>query len=113
MFAALATFIWIWRQYLSDQRQQRAAQTREALQAIVEDCSQFLRPLSEQYPYPILHTATAITKEFCSRMRKEPRGKDVLALLDNKKTPALHLCRGVDQFNPDLSHARHRRGTGA
>lgn len=73
-FATIAGFIYTWRQYLSNQRQQQAAQTREVLQAIVRNCSQFLRPLSEQFPYPILHTATAITKEFCSRMKDDPRG---------------------------------------
>jgi|GEM_PF-2069543 len=89
--ATVAGFIYAWVQYLRDQRQQRAAQTREALQAIVEDCSQFLRPLSEQYPYPILHTATAITKEFCSRMGKKPQGEDVQALLHNKEL-LLSIC---------------------
>src|SRR5260370_37408164 len=82
--AAIAAAL-TWLQYRRDQHRQRAAQTREALQAIIGDCSQFLRPLSEQYPYPILHTATAITKEFCSRMRRDPRGEDVQALLCDKE----------------------------
>jgi hypothetical protein len=91
MVAAIFTFLWTWKQYLRDQRQQRAAQTREVLQAIIGDCSRFLRPLSEQYPYPILHTATAITKEFCSRMGENPRGKDVQMLLRNKEL-LLSIC---------------------
>ena len=88
---AAITFIYTWNQYRKDQTEQRAAQTREALQAIIGDCSRFLRPLSEQYPYPILHTATAITREFCSRMAGNPRGKDVQELLSNKEL-LLSIC---------------------
>lgn len=82
---ALAAFVYTWRQYRNDQRQQRAAQTREVLQAIIADCSRFLRPLTEEYPYPILHTATDISKEFCSRMGEHPQRGDVLTLLRNEK----------------------------
>jgi hypothetical protein len=39
------------------------------LRAIIEYCNRFLRPLSQNYPYPIFHTPAAITKEFCTRMR--------------------------------------------
>src|SRR5947207_2791112 len=78
-----------------DQLQQRAAQTREVLQMIIGDCGQFLHPLSEASPYPILHTATAISKEFWSRLNKnisrEPKGKDVQALLDDKDL-LLSIC---------------------
>ena len=88
---AVVAFIHTLHQYRSDQLQQRAAQTREVLQAIIGDCSRFLRPLNEQYPYPILHTATTITKEFCSRMGVKPRGKDVQMLLRNKEL-LLSIC---------------------
>src|SRR5258708_30316799 len=88
---AVVAFIHTLHQYRSDQLQQQAAQTREVLQAIIGDCSRFLRPLNEQYPYPILHTATTITKEFCSRMGVNPRGKDVQALLHNKEL-LLSIC---------------------
>ena len=88
---AVVAFIHTLHQYRSDQLQQRAAQTREVLQAIIGDCSRFLRPLNEQYPYPILHTATTITKEFCSRMGVNPRGKDVQMLLRNKEL-LLSIC---------------------
>ncbi len=91
MVAAIITFIWTWNQYRKDQIQQRAVQTREVLQAIIGDCSRFLRPLNEKYPYPILHTATAITREFCSRMGMNPRGKDVELLLRNKEL-LLSIC---------------------
>ena len=82
---ALAAFIYTGHQYRNDQRQQRAAQTREVLQAIIADCSRFLRPLTGEYPYPILHTATDISKEFCSRMGEHPQREDVLKLLRNEK----------------------------
>jgi hypothetical protein len=82
---ALFTFFYTWHRYRHDQRQQRAAQTREVLQAIIADCNRFLRPLTEEYPYPILHTATDISKEFCSRMGEHPEGKDVRELLRNEK----------------------------
>src|SRR5258708_22257630 len=88
---AVVAFIHTLHQYRSDQLQQEAAQTREVLQAIIGDCSRFLRPLNEQYPYPILHTATTITKEFCSRMGVNPRGKDVQMLLRNKEL-LLSIC---------------------
>ncbi len=91
MVAAIATFFWTWHQYQTDQSQQRAAQTREILQAISGNCSRFLRPLNEQYTYPILHTATAITKEFCSRMRSDSQGQDVQTLLCNKDL-LLSIC---------------------
>ena len=71
-------------QYRKGQIEQQAAQTREDLQAIIGDCGLFLRPLSQSQPYPIFHTVTAITKEFCSRMGESPRPEDVLQLLDNK-----------------------------
>ena len=54
--------------YRRDQRQQRAAQTREVLQGIIGECGRFLHPLSEDAPYPILHTSAAIIKEFRSNM---------------------------------------------
>ncbi len=72
------------RRYLRDQFQQQAARTREELQAIIGDCGLFLHPLNQSFPYPILHTATAITKEFCSRMEKSPSPEDVHRLLNNK-----------------------------
>jgi hypothetical protein len=73
------------RRYLRDQFQQQVARTREELQAIIGDCGLFLHPLNQKFPYPILHTATAITKEFCSRMEKSPRPEDVHRLLENKE----------------------------
>src|SRR5260370_7581729 len=81
---AVVAFIHTLHQYRNDQRQQQAAQTREVLQAIIADCSRFLRPLTEEYPYPILHTATDISKEFCSRMGEHPQREDVLKLLRNE-----------------------------
>ncbi len=77
--------------YRLDQRQQRAAQTREDLEAIIGDCGRFLHPLSEDAPYPILHTAATIIKEFCSRLGESAKGKDVKALLDNHKM-LLSIC---------------------
>jgi hypothetical protein len=59
--------------YRRDQHQQEAAQTREILQAIIGDCNRFLRPLSEDPPYPIIHTVEAITEEFCSRIKESSR----------------------------------------
>jgi len=82
---AVLTFIYTLWQYLRDQRQQRAAQTREDLQAIVCDCNLFFRPLNQDYPYPILHTAAAITKEFRSRLKKSPEPEDVSRLLRNEE----------------------------
>ncbi len=79
------------RSYQRDQLQQRAAQTREDLQAIIGGCNLFLHPLNQKHPYPILHTATAITKEFCSRMGAFPQREDVLALFSNKKL-LLSIC---------------------
>ncbi len=81
---ALITFFFTWWRYRLDQRQQRAAQTRQDLLAIIGDCNRFLRPLSQGSPYPIFHTATAITKEFCSHMGTTPRREKVLALLKNE-----------------------------
>lgn len=69
--------------YLKDQRQQRAAQTREVLQGIIGDCGRFLHPLSEDAPYPILHTSAAIIKEFRSNLGESCQAKDVLAKLHN------------------------------
>lgn len=66
-----------------DQTQQTAAQTREDLQAIIGDSGRFLHPLLQESPYPILYTASTITKEFCSRMSTSPKGKDVQSLLQN------------------------------
>jgi hypothetical protein len=77
--------------YRLDQRQQRAALTREGLEAIIGACGQFLHPLSEDAPYPILHTAATITKEFCSRLGESPKGRDVQTLLINKKV-LLSIC---------------------
>jgi hypothetical protein len=88
---AAITFWWTWRRYRGDQLQQRAAQTREDLQAIIGGCNLFLHPLNQKHPYPILHTATAITKEFCSHMGASPRREDVLALFRNKKL-LLSIC---------------------
>src|SRR5574340_700926 len=88
---AAITFWWTWRRYRNDQLQQRAAQTREDLQAIIRGCNLFLHPLNQKNPYPILHTATAITKEFCSRMGASPRREDVLGLFSNKKL-LLSIC---------------------
>ena len=82
---AALTFLVTVRRYLRDQFQQQAARTREELQAIIGDCGLFLHPLSQKYPYPILHTATAITKEFCSRMGQSPEPEDVHRLLENKE----------------------------
>ncbi len=69
--------------YRKDQRQQRAAQTREVLQEIIGDCGRFLHPLSENAPYPILHTSAAIIKEFRSRIGESCKAKDVLEKLHN------------------------------
>jgi hypothetical protein len=88
---AAITFWWTWRRYRGDQLRQRAAQTREDLQAIIRGCNLFLHPLNQKNPYPILHTATAITKEFCSHMGASPRREDVLALFSNKKL-LLSIC---------------------
>ena len=68
--------------YLRDQHQQQAAQTRQDLQTVIGDCNRFLRPLSEDPPYPIIHTVTAITKEFSSRIKESPH--DVSALVGNE-----------------------------
>jgi len=88
---AVLTLGWTWWQYHRDQLQQRAAQTREELQTIAGDCNRFLRPLGQESPYPILHTATAITKEFCTRLGTSPQAEDVQTLLDNKKL-LLSIC---------------------
>ncbi len=88
---ATITFWWTWRRYRGDQIQQRAAQTREDLQAIIGGCNLFLHPLNQKNPYPILHTATAIIKEFCSHLGTSPRREDVLALFSNKKL-LLSIC---------------------
>lgn len=81
---ALISFFVTWWRYRLDQQQQRAAQTRQDLQAIIGDCNRFLRPLSQDPPYPILYTATNISKEFCSRMGESPHREDVLALLTSE-----------------------------
>lgn len=79
--------------YRLDQRREQASQTREALQDIIGYCGRFLHPLTEEAPYPILYTASAITKEFCSRMGESPKGKDVFALLNkDKKDLLLSIC---------------------
>lgn len=82
---AALTFLETLRRYLRDRFQQKAAQIREELQAIIGDCGLFLRPLNQHFPYPILHTATAITKEFCSRMGQPPEPENVHRLLNNKE----------------------------
>ena len=69
--------------YRRDQYQQRAAQTREVLQAVIGDCGRFLHPLSEDAPYPILYTSAAIMKEFRSSLSESCKAKDVLAKLHN------------------------------
>src|SRR6266566_2053309 len=88
---AAITFWWTWRHDHREQLEQQAAQTREELQTIVGDCNRFLRPLGQESPYPILHTATAITKEFCTRLGAFPQGEDVKALLD-KEDLLLSIC---------------------
>ena len=88
---AAATLWWTWRQNRRDQQQQRAAQTREELQTIVGDCNRFLRPLGQRSPYPIVHTAAAITKEFCTRLGPSPREEDVQLLLKNDQL-VLSIC---------------------
>ncbi len=90
LIAAL-TLWWTWWQYHRDQLQQRAAQAREELQTIAGDCNRFLRPLGQESPYPILHTATAITKEFCTRLGTSPQEEDVQSLLNNKRL-LLSIC---------------------
>lgn len=77
--------------YFIAQIQQRAAQTREDLQAIIGDCNRFLRPLSQRYPYPIFHTVAAITKEICPRMGRSSQREDVEALLRNQEL-LLSVC---------------------
>lgn len=81
---ASLTFVGTVVQNRFDQTQQSAAQTREDLQAIIGESGRFLHPLLQESPYPILYTAAAITKEFCSRMGKSPKGKDVQLLLQNE-----------------------------
>jgi hypothetical protein len=90
LIAALA-FRRAGQQYRLDQLQQRAAQTREELQTIVGDCNRFLRPLGQQMPYPIVHTAAAITKEFCTRLGPSPQAEDVQVLLNNEQL-VLSIC---------------------
>ena len=77
--------------YRLDQRQQRAAQTREVLQGIIGDCGRFLHPLSEEAPYPILHTSAAIIKEFRKNLGESCQAKDVLAKLHNRDL-LLSIC---------------------
>lgn len=105
MLIALGTLIATVYQYNQNQIQQKAArnkeqiqreaaQTREDLQAIIGDCNQFLRPLSQDIPYPVLHTVTAIIQQFCKRIYKFPleeRVKAVEALLKNKDL-LLSIC---------------------
>lgn len=81
---ASITFVGTVVQNRLDQIQQTAAQTREDLQAIIGESGRFLHPLLQESPYPILYTATTITKQFCSRMGKSPTGKDVHLLLQNE-----------------------------
>ncbi len=80
---ASLTFVGAVVQNRIDQIQQTAAQTREDLQAIIGESGRFLHPLIQESPYPILYTASTITKEFCSRIGKSPTGKDVWALLQD------------------------------
>ena len=84
ILAFISFFITLWR-YRLDQRQQRAAQTRQDLQAIIGDCNRFLRPLSHKPPYPIVHTVTAIANEFSSRVEVDPCREKVLEFLSNKE----------------------------
>src|SRR5437764_5851464 len=84
MFVTVLTLFLTVRQYRQDQFRQRAAQTREDLQAIIGDCNRFLRPVGEGYPYPLLHAVTTIAREFRSRMGKSPGREDALALLSNE-----------------------------
>jgi hypothetical protein len=84
MFVAALTLFLTVRQYRHDQLRKLAAQTREDLQAIVGDCHRFLHPLSQSYPHPIIHAATAIAREFHSRIGKTPGREDALALLRNE-----------------------------
>src|SRR5215471_11945829 len=81
MFVAAFTLFLTVRQYRHDQFRQRVAQTREDLQAIIGDCNRFLRPLSQSYHYHIVHAATAIAREFRSRIGKSAGWEDALALL--------------------------------
>lgn len=87
---ASLTFVGSVRQNRLDQLQQTAAQTREDLQAIIGDSGRFMHPLLQESPYPILYTASTITKEFCSHMGTSPKGKDVQSLLRNE-----HLLRSI------------------
>ncbi len=65
---AVFTFINALQKYRRDQLQQRAAQTREDLQAIIGNCNLFLHPLNQNHPYPILHTATAIMMDIVEKV---------------------------------------------
>src|SRR5260370_2437802 len=78
----LVTFVITVVPYVRDQHQQQAAQIRQDLQVVIGDCNRFLRPLSEDPPYPIVHTVTAITKEFSSRIKESPH--HVSALVGNE-----------------------------
>ncbi len=80
LFAVIVTLVL----YNLDKRQQWADQARADLQAIIGVCGRFLHALSGDVPYPIFHTATTITKEFCSHLSESPTGKDVLALLQDE-----------------------------
>jgi hypothetical protein len=83
ILAFISFFITLWR-YRLDQQQQRAAQTRQDLQSIIGDCNRFLRPLSHEPPYPILHTVTAIANEFSSRVEVNPCREKVIAILGDE-----------------------------
>src|SRR5947209_19134647 len=77
------------KQYQEDQRLQRAAQTRADLKEIFGDCNRFAYPLNQNYPYPILHTATAISKEFRSRIEASPKPEDILRLFRSRNKELL------------------------
>ena len=81
---ALIGLIYTLWQYRQDQLQQQAAQTREDLKEIFRDCNRFAHPLNQDYPYPIIHTATAISKELRSRIQTSPKSEDVLRLFRNR-----------------------------
>lgn len=113
---ASLTFVGSVAQNRLDQTQHTAAQTREDLQAIIGESGRFLHPLLQESPYPILYTAATITKEFCSRMGKSPKGKDVQLLLQNEdllhsicvegwiaSTQILHLMDMVEELERKAS----------
>ncbi len=119
---ASLTFVGTVVQNWIDQTQQTAAQTRKDLQEIIGESGRFLHPLIQETPYPILHTAATITKEFGSRMGKSATGKDVLALLQDEdllhsicvegwiaSTQIIHLMGMVEELERK-AHSHHLRG---